>query len=311
MVSAAPAVFLLISMLLLPESPYWLMEQDREEDAKLALRFFREKGAEVELEIRDIKRKRQEKQSLGQGTDSKWVVKRLWSRAFLQPFGIIVGLRTFAQWSGMPILTTYMVTVFKMSGTSLSPELAPIFVGIARLIAACFATVLIHMLPRKVLFGASIFILSMSNFGIATFVHFNTLRPDDPTIQAVGWLPVALVIVIFICHSVGFLPLIHLFIAELFPTDIRTTATGLTLATTFGIASIVVKLFPNILAVMDIGKMFIIFGTSSLLLMIWGLVFIPENHGLSLVKVEEKFDKKLSKRIAANVESETNKYINA
>ena len=64
------------------------------------------------------------------------------------------------------------------------------------------------------------------------------------------------------------------------------------MATTMGIASLVVKLFPNLLSLLDMGKMFIVFGCSSILMLIWGVCFIPENQGISLVKVEEKYGKK-------------------
>ena len=74
------------------------------------------------MEIDEMRAKRGEKQSQGQGTDRAWVIKRLMSRAYLHPFTIIFGLRTLGQWSGMPILTFYMVTVVKDSGTNLDPR---------------------------------------------------------------------------------------------------------------------------------------------------------------------------------------------
>ena len=95
------------------------------EDARRALNFFRGgscSSQDAEMEIDEMRAKRGEKQSQGQGTDRAWVIKRLMSRAYLHPFTIIFGLRTLGQWSGMPILTFYMVTVVKDSGTNLDPR---------------------------------------------------------------------------------------------------------------------------------------------------------------------------------------------
>ena len=268
-----------------------LIEKDRLEEALSALEYFRQ-GYDPELidsEINEIKKKRSEKLMQGQGTDKAWILKRLMSKPFLYPFGIIVGMRTFAQWSGMPILTFYMVTVVKESGTNLDPKLAPIFVGIARVITSCFATFIIHKVRRKVLLVTSVILLSLSDLGIALFYHYSQAHPDDAFTKNFGWLPVALVVSIFMCHSIGFLPLINLLLAELYPTDIRTVATGLTLAITMGLGSAVVKIFPTIKAAMGMGNMFFTFAAASLMLAIWGAVFIPENKGLSLAKVEERY----------------------
>ena len=55
-----------------------------------------------------------------------------------------------------------------------------------------------------------------------------------------------------------------------------------------GMTALVVKFFPSILSVMDVGNMFVIFGAAGILLLVLGTCFIPENRGLSLAKVEVK-----------------------
>ena len=88
------------------------------------------------------------------------------------------------------------------------------------------------------------------------------------------------------------MPIIHLLVAELFPTDVRTVSTGLTLATSFGTSTVVVKMFPYLESLMGIGNMFFVFGVASLGVLAWGACLIPENKGLSLVKVEQKYEVK-------------------
>ena len=76
-------------MFLLPESPYWLIEQSKHEEAKKSLKFFRK--TPIEREFADIKakrdmRKEDENQSLG-------MIRKLASYSFIRPFGVIGGLR--------------------------------------------------------------------------------------------------------------------------------------------------------------------------------------------------------------------------
>ena len=124
-----------------------------------------------------MRQKRMEKMRRGQGTDKSWVLNRLRSRAFLQPFGIIVGMRSFAQWSGMPILTFYMVTVVEGSGSTLDPKLAPIMVGVSRVISSCLATFLIHRLKRKVIWKTC-----FKDFYIIHIMYMNRMHDvhDNP-----------------------------------------------------------------------------------------------------------------------------------
>ena len=134
--------------------------------------------------------------------------------------------------------------------------------------------------------------LCLSNLGIASFYHYSKAYPQDVLIQNFGWLPVAFVVLLFVSHSVGYLPISHLLFAELYPTDIRTVATGLTNALIMGMGSLVVKLFPTLTETLGIGNMFFLFAGSSFLMAVWGAFFIPENQGLSLAKVEEKYNPK-------------------
>ena len=282
-----------------------MIENDQLEDAKCALEYFRQ-GYSLDLidtEIEEIQKKRWEKQKQGQDTDKAWVLKRLMSKAFLSPFTIIVGIRTLGQGSGMTILTFYMVTVVKESGTTMDPKLAPIFVGIARVITACFSTFIIQKMRRKIVFVTSVCVMSLSNLGIALFYHYSQAYPDGTLTKNFGWLPVALVVLIFICDSLGYFPLINLLLAELFPTDIRTVATGVTLATALGMGSAVVKLFPTLKAAMGMGNMFFTFAASGLLLAVWGACFIPENKGLTLAKVEEQYDSSKPSQNQSNKQS--------
>ena len=56
------------------------------------------------------------------------------------------------QWAGINVITSYMVTIFTESGSSVEPELAPIFVCGVQQLLALVSTLVLRVSPRKPLF---------------------------------------------------------------------------------------------------------------------------------------------------------------
>ena len=106
-----------------PNSPYWLVEKGRDTEARASLRVLRGPRYNLEPELAEIVTKKREKEQMGRS-----VVSTLASRVFLLPFLRIGALMMITQWAGINVITSYMVTIFQESGSSLSPGLAPILV---------------------------------------------------------------------------------------------------------------------------------------------------------------------------------------
>ena len=62
-----------------------------------------------------------------------------------------------------------MTNVFESSGSSLDPSLAPIFVGSARLVTACFASLIYHKLEKKKLFLSCVGLNAVAVAAVGTF----------------------------------------------------------------------------------------------------------------------------------------------
>ena len=180
-------------------------------------------------------------------------------------------------------MSAYLVTIFEVveKETGIDPKLGPIYTGSARLAASVLATAIIRKLPRKVLFSASVAAMVICNFGLAGYSYAN-----QSDFKQGGWIPIVLISIFYIASSMGVMPIAMLLCSEMYPTDIRTVSTGITLGSGIGMAAIATKLFPEMLETLHMGNIFIVFGLSSLVLLGWGVYFIPENEGISLVKTE-------------------------
>ena len=74
---------LTVAMVLLPETPYWLIEYNQFEKAKKSLRFFRGSKYDVNPEFNEI---HQRHLSKDKNQSCSWMLQRLFSKAFMKPF---------------------------------------------------------------------------------------------------------------------------------------------------------------------------------------------------------------------------------
>ena len=107
-----PCAALGLSVCFIPNSPFWLVERGREEEARASLTTLRGPGYCVETELAEIVNKKKAKEVVGRS-----VMRTLASRVFLLPFIRIGVLMSLTQWAGINVLTNYMVNIFTEAGS--------------------------------------------------------------------------------------------------------------------------------------------------------------------------------------------------
>ena len=118
---------LTVAMVLLPETPYWLIEYNQFEKAKKSLRFFRGSHYDINPEFNEI---HQRHLSKDKNQSCSWMLQRLFSKAFLKPFmcsGVIYMIFTV---SGFDIIIIYMVTILEETGSSIDPNIGTMVTAI-------------------------------------------------------------------------------------------------------------------------------------------------------------------------------------
>src|SRR3712207_6191691 len=91
--AAIPSLVLLIGMYFLPETPRWLVSQDRDEDARDVLRRSRDEET-VEKEIQDIKEVEEQEEGGLRELTASWVRPALIVAIGLAIFQQIIGINT-------------------------------------------------------------------------------------------------------------------------------------------------------------------------------------------------------------------------
>jgi hypothetical protein len=151
-----------LSVTLIPESPYWLVERGQVEEARASLRRLR--GARyrgLEDELAAIVQKKA-------GKAGGRVLAALLSRQFVQPFLRIGVLMSLTQWAGINVISSYMVTLLKEAGSSLDPSVAPIMVSGVQLVLSVLSTLVLRVSPRKPLFLLCAGVICLAQAALAT-----------------------------------------------------------------------------------------------------------------------------------------------
>ena len=224
-----PAFALGISVFFIPDSPYWLVEKGREEEARRSLIILRGSSYDIEEEFSEIVNKKRAKEARGMN-----VLETLCSRVFIIPFLRIGALMMITQWAGINVITSYMINIFIESGSSIDPAIAPIIVCTIQQILAVVSTGVLRVSPRKPLFLFCATLIACAQAGLGTYSYLtqgvrehlvlNTndtiLIENDPE-PSYGWVPVFCVVSVNAFRTVGFMAVVQLLLAESFPTEIR------------------------------------------------------------------------------------------
>lgn len=282
----------------MPESPSWLVSQNRVEQAEKCLSQIRCIGItspQLKEEIEElVAHKIKSKDSYSEGlTNSNILAKKI--KYFLKPvcfkpFLIMTAFFFFQQASGTFVIVFYAVDFVKEAGVSIDPFLAAIMIGFSRVVAS----ILVGMVCRKygrrpptIISGAMMAIWMVSLSAYLYSIYLGII--DRETIENLNWLPVTLVILYFFTSTFGFLTIPFSMIAELFSTRARGLAGGLVACLCYIFNFIFVKTYTQMIDTMGKHGVFCFYGAMALVGTFFVSVFLPETKGKTLQEIEEHF----------------------
>lgn len=297
-----PPILLILLIIPLPETPYWLIEDKQGQAARKSLRFFRGKNYDINEELTEIETKHESKQAAQAQANWKFTMSRIFSFAFFKPFIFGVGiLYTVGEWNGSNSLIVYMISILEETGSNFDSKIGPIVVGCIRVAFAGLAAILINKFQPKVLYVTCQFLSTIAVCLIGLFAYFREFQPDLPYLQEFSWVPLVMIMTVITMKAAGILPVLQTLMAEVYPTEIRTQGIGITQACFLASGAIGIRLFPEMKLGIGLYGLCFVYAGFGILSSLWGLYTIPDNRGKSLVKVEEMYEQHQISKSAAQV----------
>lgn len=221
---AIPLVYS-ISVLFVPETPYFLLMQNKDTLARKMLRELRDSTDDINEEMRVMKESVEKEMEGAKNPDKNRKITNIKLFLISQFFGSCQIM------TNMYAILTYSSMVFDKGGSHwLTPDQYTIFLGVVTLVSTVPSSFLVDKLGRKPLLVTSA--VTCGVLELLAGVYFllrerNAIQGDD-----YGWCVFVFVSGLSFCYSFGLGPIIPTIQCELFPTNARGLAFGLTILIT-------------------------------------------------------------------------------
>ncbi|XP_017782689.1 PREDICTED: facilitated trehalose transporter Tret1-like [Nicrophorus vespilloides] len=286
MCAVLPLTFFLI-FISMPESPYYLLQIGKREDARNALIKFQPAGVDdktLDQRLDEIS------DSVYSDMENSMGYKELFTnKEYRSGILIMAGLNTFQQLSGFVAIESYLQTIIESSSSILSPQHSSIIFGVIRIPGAIISSFFIDRLGRKPVLLLSFGICGLAllsegtYFYLQDFVHAN--------VDVISWLPTTSIVIYLIGESFGLVEVPFLLMGELFPINIKGVA--VTTCGCYGdiLAFTISKIFSPICVAWGYYTAFWIFTFGCIAGCVFIYTVVPETKGKTFEEIQRKLKK--------------------
>jgi len=263
-----PAALFAILLRFIPESPRWLVLNNRDEEAKAV---FEKTGEGHAIDVI------REEHELSKGG----IKEKLFSGKYRKPILYAVLLAMFNQLSGINAILYYAPRIFEMAGFDKSDAyLQPVYIGAANLLFTIIAMTVIDKFGRKTL-------LLIGCIGLIAFLGLTANAFSGDGALGKNVLFYLLGYIAFFAFSQG--AVLWVFISEIFPNSVRSQGGSLGSFTHWIMAAIISWTFPIIVEGSPNGGFysFVFYAVMMLVAFIFIWKAMPETKGRSLEQIQK------------------------
>ncbi len=271
-----PALFFLIILFIIPESPRWLITQNKDSKAVSIFGKIYTRKEDVEKQVADTK------STIAGETKSEW--KHLLQPGILKAVVLGVCIAILGQFMGVNAVLYYGPSIFKDAGMS-DPLFCQVLVGIVNMLTTVLATFIIDRVGRHKLiyYGVSgmIFCLIM----IAVYFSFHES-------WGLGvWFMLTFFLLYVFCCAVSISAVVFVLLSEMYPNRVRGLAMSIAGFALWIGTYLIGQLTPWMLENLRPTGTFILFAVMCVpyILIMWRC--IPETAGMSLEDIERYWTK--------------------
>ncbi|XP_015734890.1 solute carrier family 2, facilitated glucose transporter member 8 isoform X1 [Coturnix japonica] len=291
-----PPCIMLLFMLFMPETPRFLLDQNKRAEAIAALQFLRGLYVDHEWECQQIEANAEE-----EGLS----LFELKNPSVYRPLLIGVILMFLQQATGINAVMFYAETIFEDANFQDS-RMASVVVGSIQVCFTAVAALIIDKTGRKVLLYVSGIIMALSTalFGFYfkmvlpsgnnssnadLWFTLNSVSPGTET--RLSWLAVVSLGLFVAGFALGWGPVPWLVMSEIFPLKARGISSGACVLTNWVMAFLVTKEFHDFVGFLTSYGTFWLFSAFCCLSVIFAAFYVPETKGQTLEQIEAYFRK--------------------
>ena len=284
-VGVIPGAILFIGMMLLPDSPRFLIGHGRKDEARAVIERVRgTSGAAADEDIGQVGTKVQAQGSY---------------RDLLRPnvriaLVVGVGLAIFQQITGINTIIYYAPTILQQVGVTGSGNQAAILGGAAiaavNLLATIAVVPLVDRIGRRVLLIGGMVVMSLSLAAVAAALLLPGVLQNQP------WIVIALLMTYVVGFAVGLGPVFWLMISEIYPLQVRGIAMSIATIANWAANLLVALTFLTLFDVIGRPATFILYAALCVAAIVFAFLLVPETKGRSLEDIEDMWRQRAGMR---------------
>jgi len=269
---AIPSGIFLITALLVPESPRWLISRGRLPAARRVLARLAD-HAYAESEVIAV-----QASLASEASQSTASFAELLSPALRRPLLIGVAIAVLQQWSGINVLFNYAQEVYRDAGYGVGDILFNIVItGTINLLFTLLAMTLVDRIGRRslMLFGCLGVGTAHLLVALAYHLHLHGLPVLVFTLCAIA------------CYSMSLAPVTWVIISEIFPNRIRGIGVSAAVSALWAASFLLVYTFPWMNRALGPSGTFVTYGVVCLAGFFFVKTTVPETGGKSLEEIQQ------------------------
>jgi len=274
-------VLLVLAVYNLYDSPYWYFSIGKEKSAHSAIEKFRGTGSNVVSEIFTIQ---QHVESVAQGEEQSFIsaiITVFTDKKYLKPFAILNFLFFLMIFSGKFTIDFYAVDFFKNTGSHVNEYISAVIIAFIHLVGSLIFIALVKKTSRKLLLSISSLVMGTALAGLAIWMSYSSSATD--------WVPITCLLVYMLAAPLGLCSLPFLYIAEFYPSELRSVMAGLTTMLTNIMMALAVKTFTNLESLLGHHGVVFLYSGACFGAILLTLSYVPETKDKSLTVIQDKF----------------------
>ncbi|WP_299527278.1 sugar porter family MFS transporter [uncultured Streptomyces sp.] len=273
--AVVPAVALAVGMTLLPESPRWLVEQGRREEAVRTLRQLRPAGADVAGEVAGIAAVLAD----GPADGGSW--RHLRARRLRPALLIAVGIAAFSQLTGINAVVYYAPTILDDAGFGDSVALLTgIGIGAMLVVAGVVGALAVDKAGRR---RTMLWFLPGSALAMGVLAVAFAGSTDS---AAQRWTVIVALFVYILCNGIGMQAVVWLIGPEILPLRVRGPATSLSTLSLWGFDLLIAMTALTAINAVGRSGTFLVYALMNVACIVFVALKVPETKGRSLESIE-------------------------